>query len=627
MHNSKIIALVLLLLSAFAGYWGYQFNSYSYATLVIEAKTSDLGKRLVSVVAAETGKTEVVSFVVGDDSGADSFYTIGLPSRPASIKIPPLSANGRFQINRIILKNRLISYAFNGKGECSQITKKDGVIQREACQANSPGLTVNVDQSLTISSIPAKGFENSLNVRIVTALLSSSAVLLGWIWLLWPYFRQNPASGIQEYLSRAAWMLFLAVYLYQYYQIWIHAVDVPYYEEWEYYFELGGLIDGFSWKWLFGFWDLHKIVFTKLLAWLSWQLNDLNFAAQKIISYLVFGVMLLTVTRFKEKLLGRGEFPLFVLFMIFLLSPIAYANHAVAQMSQTHFVLLFSVLAVPYAINRDISIKSALLFCLCAIASMYSYSHGLAFTAVYLVAMTCYILSGILRKTVNRKTGLSILLTSYLLIALALLFWFYGDRKPTAWALLFPTDFRFWECLLNLVGLGFGFQKEGLFSGLICLLLTLIPCLLLLLKNETRWEVETWQIVTAILGILAALGAICVGRGGLVGTDKSSRYAEFAFLLIPYASMAWWLLLRNRSWRKHFLAVFWIFCLISYRDDFATSVVYRDLEHLDNLVLECVESYVQGTGDGSCPETNPTPLGPRFERAKSFGVNFTKQFK
>jgi hypothetical protein len=185
----------------------------------------------------------------------------------------------------------------------------------------------------------------------------------------------------------------------------------------------------------------------------------------------------------------------------------------------------------------------------------------------------------------------------------------------------------FWKCFINLVGLGFGFREEGLFSGILCLTISLLPCFLLFYKNNTRWETSTWQIVTAILGILAALAAICIGRGSLLGSSKSSRYAEFAFLLIPYSSIAWWLLLKGSNRRGVFLTVLWVFCLITYRDDWAASVIYRDIEQLDLKTLECVESYSLGVGDGLCPETYPEPIGKYYDRAKKYGVNFTRQFK
>ncbi len=628
MAINKLLIASLIAISVVSGLIGFHVSRYNAATLIIETKTLEMGVRQVSIVNAKNSSTDKVKFTIGDNTGADCFYAIGLPAMPpSSITIPPLASVGQYQIDRIILENKQVSYSWGSSIGCNKKTKKNGKILHEPCNLDSPLLLAMPDDSLKISAIPEEGFYNSYNFRIATALVCGLGLLLCGIWILSLFPGQKPILEYKEYLSRTAIVLFILVYLYQYSVIWGNAVDVPYWEEWKYYFGPNGLIDGFSLKWLFSVWDYHKIVFTKLIAWLSLNLSSLDFAQQKRINYIIFGFMLLAVYRFKSRVIGKGDFPYFILFMLFMLSPIAYANHAVAQMSQTHFVILFSVVALNYVADSENSIKSAILFCCCILAAMFSYSHGLAFAAVYLVCKSCYVFCCDYTKPDRKRYALLSLCICYLVIGLGYFIWLYVDKQPAPpWSLLSPFDIKFWQCIINLVGLGFGFREESMLTGILCLSITILPVILLVKNKDTRWESRTWQIVTAILGVLAALGAISIGRGSLLGASKSSRYAEFAFMLIPYAAIAWWILLEKTKWRGLFLAAFWFFCLISYKDNWASSIIYRDMKQLDQKTLECIENYSRRGGDGLCPETYQEPIGIYFDRAKKYGVNFTRQF-
>jgi hypothetical protein len=74
------------------------------------------------------------------------------------------------------------------------------------------------------------------------------------------------------------------------------------------------------------------------------------------------------------------------------------------------------------------------------------------------------------------------------------------------------------------------------------------------------------------------------------------------------------------------IALLWGYCFTAYLDNWSYGI-YRDLQQIGFLNLECVGRYAAGKGDGICPETHVKPIGRYFDAARSLDAHFTRQFR
>lgn len=625
MNTTNIYMAVLFLASLLLGAVVYVTSGFDAATLVIDARTLEKGRGEVHVEHAGTRQVDTLQFEIGDDQGAASFYTVGLPAaRLERLTIAPLARQGNYEISRITLSNDSVSYILDAQGGCTQKLLRNGLMQRQPC-SQGPVMEFAPDGAMVINSIPDVGVEKKPLARVATAIMVALLIFCSGIWLLRPVEPGRWQSRTHCLAVRVGWLLVATLYSYHLYMVCKYAVDIPFFEEWE-YFRPQSLTKDFSWSWLFAFADYHRIVTTKLVVWLNLKLFSLDFAWQKIFNFLAFGCLICAVVAFKERVVGKGGFTFFPAFVLFVLSPIAYENHVVAFQLQIHLVLISLLCTLLVAFRERPSIVSTAVFCLLSLLMIYSYSAGLVAGVVLLLCRSLFRVTTMAAGKIPLKEGLVEIALNWVLIVPGLVFWFSGYHKVGKLPpLILPTDARFWDTFLNLVSFGFGFRVENVVPGVVCLVVTILPVILLLMRKDRRIEVSTWQILAAILAILGALAAMSTGRGSFIGASKTSRYAEFGFLLIPFASIAWWLVIRDRPRRYAWLAILWVGCFVSYLNDWSFSV-YRDVKQIDTATLECVEQYAREGGDGVCNETYYRPIGEYFERARQLDVHFTRQF-
>ncbi|OGU06108.1 MAG: hypothetical protein A2X82_06270 [Geobacteraceae bacterium GWC2_55_20] len=614
--------LILVAVSLLAGIFAYRYCEFSPLTLVLEAKTLRKGVGTVTVEQGGSRGSVTRTFEIQDDQGQKTMYLVELPAGSLkSVKVAPLAPSGQFSLDRIILSNDATVYSWDEWGQCSRRTLRQGVLTREACDADSPVLAATADSSVVISSLSLAESGKSQPARFMVALVAALGVFGGGFWLFRPNRGSSSGGVVRSFAVRSAWLVLVMLYAYQLYLVNRYAVDLPYEDEWD-YFKASALSQEFSWSWLLAFHNEHRIVLTKLLAWVNLKFFGLDFALQKILNMILFGGLLVVLVRFKDSVVGRDSFPIFPLFLVFLLSPIARENHLWAFQSQFHLVLLFSVAALITAYNLKIDCSSAWGTGLLMLLAMYTFSAGAVFAVVYLSCISVYVLSGIARGEVGLGAGRRFLLIVGSLTAVGMLLLFHGYVTPP-WPppRLYPTNFRFWDYYMNIISFGFGFSTVSILPGIVCLLWVLCPPILLLWRRETRWQPATWQIVTALLSILAVLAAISMGRGNF-GEPKTSRYAEIGFMLIPYAALAWWLVVKDGGRWKIVPVFLWFFCFAGYFNDWSADK-YAEAKQIDLYNLECVEGYFTGIGDGVCQgRTTPQDL----DRAKAMGARFTRQF-
>jgi hypothetical protein len=432
------------------------------------------------------------------------------------------------------------------------------------------------------------------------------------------------SQGVMGILARASWFAVFVVFVWHLYLICIYSVDVPFHDDWL-YFAPDSLTWEFPWRWIYSFFSEHRIVPTKLMAWLNLRLFGLDYGLQKIINFVIFGGVIGALAVLKNRVVGKGEFVLFPLFLLFLLSPVAYENHRWGFQSQFHFVLIFSNLALCYAFPAKIKNKHALLFCLFSCAAMYSFSAGVVLTAITLGFMAIFVIIGIVRGAIEPSTY-RLWFGVFIVMVIVALLWAHGYVRPhDEWSqeYVLPHRAAFWDYFLNLLSYSFGFERVSIFPGIVCMLLLVVPIIMLLVRRESRCLSSVWVILAAVVGVLIVLGLISMSRTYLnFYGSKTSRYTEIGFMLIPYMSMAWWLALRPGKVRTTILSLLWFICFFSYQNDWSPQP-YREAKQVDYYTLDCVESYFDGTGNGVCQGRTTKD---DIERARSLGSHFTRQF-
>jgi hypothetical protein len=423
------------------------------------------------------------------------------------------------------------------------------------------------------------------------------------------------------------WAPVIALYLYQFAMIRRCAVDVPYWDEWE-YFAPGALPNGLTWQWLFTFHNEHRIVLTKLMAWLNMKFFGLDFALQQMFNFALFGCLLAALYFLMTKVTGDDRFSYFPLFMIFLLSPLNYQNHLWAFQSQFHLVLLFSVLALAAAFTERITLLSLSLFAMLVLLAMYSFSAGPVFSLVFLVCFMVYIAAARLHSHITGALALASLAIGGGCVGTGLVFWFHGYSKPPLHPeMVLPFTAKFWIFFLHLAGLGFGYTSpdadRGWIVGVICLVVAVLPVVLLLINSENRWTPGSWAVISGTAAVLAVLAAITMGRADLEALSEP-RYNEFAFMLIPFAALAWWLALPRGHIRLVVMCLLWMLCFIGYSGKWSFGI-YREVNFQRESALACIADYYEGAGNGSCQMSYDVPISGHIDQAVLLQAGFARR--
>ena len=343
--NIKRMQLALLLLvAAAAGLFCYSQSKYTSATLALQVKTFTKGERFVDIIDGN-GVKIVRHFILGDDTGAACFYTVELPRiLAAKILIAPLDRSGAFEVDRILLQFDSVHYGWSPEG-CVQLTFIGGSTLREKCQDDAPELTVNNDRSFTLTGIPEKRILQSPTIRASMAFLLASCIMIAGLWLRLPLKNAVRNTLPEEYGVRLIWLGLVVIYMMQFFAIWHYSVDLPFWEEWDYFLP-HALPRGLSSEWLLGFENYHRVIPTKLMAWLNYRLFGLDFTLQKLVNYLIFGCLLVLVAKLKQAIAGKESFKIFPVFLLFMISPIAFENHANSYQSQIHLVLVLTTVTL-----------------------------------------------------------------------------------------------------------------------------------------------------------------------------------------------------------------------------------------------------------------------------------------
>lgn len=628
MITSKLLNIIWTLLAVLIWLTVYNALEYGATSLVIEAQTFEGGIRKLHIVD-DAGNSYTTTFELNGKWGILSpepgkrMYVVELPTvKVRAISIEPLALPGLIAINRITLSDDVVSYTWNEEGACAKKNWQPVVKNYELCKENHPLLNIASDGSITIESIVDVGRKLSTEVRSFWAVVAAASWMC-CLWLAQRVFRHGSNEDKVKRLGEMApWLALVSGYLFHLFLVGKYAMNVPYFDEWD-YFDINGKLgvpDSLSLAWLFDFWSEHIIAPTKLLIWLNLKLFSLNLIYDKIFNYLVYGLLILAIIALKKRVVGKGEFAYFPAFLIFLLSPLAHENHLWGFQSQTHFFLLLSIVPLYFAYQKPTTYKAAAIFCLLLSVNIFTFGAGVVVAVVYMACNVIYTIAAVFKKQTPPEKAFKII-TAFILALLPCLYFRFHGYEKAAWTPppVSPLTADYWSYFSNILSLGVGFVDSNALPGIIWLLIIGVPVMLLIINSKSRWEPSTWRVATAILGLIVVLGAISYGRGGF-NEPKTSRYAEYGLMLIPLVSLAWWLVLKNNLNRVVVLSLLWLCLFISFLDTWSAQP-YREKKQMDIFHLECIESYFEGTGDDVC-QGNKRGL----DRAAQLGVSFTRQF-
>ncbi|ATB38441.1 hypothetical protein CYFUS_003876 [Cystobacter fuscus] len=410
--------------------------------------------------------------------------------------------------------------------------------------------------------------------------------------------------------------------------VWHYAVDIPYWDEWEMLRPEAFPSEHLSLDWLFARHNEHRIVTTKLVHWLFFRLSGWNHIGLIVFNFLFFGLLLLAMARLMRRAVPDLPVVAVMAFLLFLQTPLNYENHLWGFQLQFHFLLLMLCLGIMMLFDEQQRSGWLVSGAVLLVMGAYSFSSGIT---AGLAAMGVFVGFKALRAlraqdTATKPRELAQLGAAGLItlagIAAAALGQRHLDGHPE---FTLPHQSKFWVYLVNLVGLGFGFEQQSELVGTLCLLAVVVPVGWLLLRSRLRLTSAQWMLVAMIAAVGAALATITLGRAGFgVVSAKSSRYMEIAFLLVPLTAAIWWSVLE--PWtkaRRTALVVLWTGCLIGAAND--VSLKYYRAQRDERMEgVACARQYYLNGGEANCGRLYPVPIPERLDRARQLKLSFVE---
>lgn len=407
-----------------------------------------------------------------------------------------------------------------------------------------------------------------------------------------------------------------------------YAVNIPFYDEWE-AVTPSGFIANPTLQELFSQHNEHRIVTTKLLTLLLYQVDGWNNVTHQALNFVIYGLLIVVLAYIIKKCVPQLPGWVLLCFIVFLLSTVNWENHFWAFQTQFHFSLLFLLLSIWFLFNENQEWHKITVGIFFSWLAIYSLSSGLVEIVAVLLGYSCFKLLRIRQSDGgNRFKEILELAAALALIGGAIGLYFVGYVKPQYHPpLALPYQRIFWEYFLNLLSGGFGYVSQTKWPGSLIFLFVLAPVLGEIWKRRFQLTPKTWIIIISIIAVLASLSSITMGRANFgVGQSKSSRYAEIIQMLIPLSVAMWVIFLDNYKNGRYFvLAAFWIFCVISFLTFWNFSRPYSMASQGKNKGLECVRNFYLNGGDGNCPTIYPVPIADRLEFDRTLKLSFVKE--
>ncbi len=386
------------------------------------------------------------------------------------------------------------------------------------------------------------------------------------------------------------------------------SVNLPFGDEWD---QTEAWNSNLIWNWLAKPHNEHRIVPTKIEAWVFGQWTGANYRWQQIFNFVIFGVLAGIAIAFFYRISTLPRIWVWA-FFLFLLSTANFENHLWAFQSQFHFFLLFGFLAA-FSYFSLTPWRAALFGSLFSVAAIYSFSAGVILAGAVTLGYFGF-----------RRKDWAPALFALFFVGIGIVLWKSGNAEATGHLpKVSIISFQFFELFMNLVSFGFGIQRVSWWVGAGCFVFVLLPWGLLVRRFYSLSESErraVFGLGSLVLGILAILASIAISRATLgVMASKTSRYHEIAYFLIPLSAAGW--ALRLKVNRDKFLKCFWIFVFCCYADNWGLNG-YRWMQANRLEGQKCLRELIEKGGDGICKKIHPGSLTTRLNRARDLNLSF-----
>ncbi|MGZ3744003.1 MAG: hypothetical protein ACXVB1_13730 [Pseudobdellovibrionaceae bacterium] len=398
----------------------------------------------------------------------------------------------------------------------------------------------------------------------------------------------------------------------------LNTVNIPQGDEWDSLTQ-NALPSGFTFNYLFGFHNEHRLVFTNLVNYFFFVVSDWNAQYQVIFNYIIFSSLVIFLMRFQKKHIPSASKAIWIL-PFFLTSPLLVDNHVVGIQSVFHFCLLFGVISVFYATREKLRTADVWISAVGGLCAVYSLAAGMFF------ALTSFLVLGyrLFIEPKNSWQEMTLKGLALLGIVMGVGAWFVGFHSPAGHPpLTWPHDTEFWYFLANLISLGFGFKTS---NGLLAFVALGIVIFTLGRSFKKAFSFKDQYFSLAFFGslaVIAALGSIALSRAGFgIGQAKTSRYAEISILLVPFMGwLLWGLSLQSLKYKKAIKYYIW-FLFIGFAGDFSYSRYFTVAQERRDS-LECISKYYRGENKTAyCPLSYPVSMVEILENAKKLKLSF-----
>ena len=430
---------------------------------------------------------------------------------------------------------------------------------------------------------------------------------------------------LSAYLYGLSLAIFGYLFFKQGYYIFKSAIDLPILDDWE---AVGPerIPEHLNWEWLLAPHNEHRILFTRLQAYILYNINFWDVRVHIQLNYVIYGfICALILWQIFKSTKNFYEAALVTLFANGLNSQFIAGNHLWAYQSHFHFVLLFPILGIQLLFARKDSTALFFFGVLCLAACSFSFSTGVVSSFVLTLASMTDVLFKLKFRNLNIRVGIVRL---FILSAVMIpCFYFHIINHAVNIyhaAPVSPFYFLFWDYFFNIYSLGFGYAEISSLLGFICF----TPILFLFFLNfkKTFADRGSIQNTLLLLNILIFIGVIAYGRGNFpIASSHSYRYCEFSAQIAALSALLILRLPKNILKFSALLILFVAF-LIGTQDAWLYRKNYKRIFDQRTENLKCINDYIhQRRFDATCPGLYPGDLKDHIEIAREMNVSFIQK--
>lgn len=418
---------------------------------------------------------------------------------------------------------------------------------------------------------------------------------------------------------------FVSLFLVHFAFVWKSSVNIPSDDEWSVFRSPAP----FSLSWILSQHNEHRIVTTKFVIWLLYQLTGWNLRAHIILNFIIFGVTVGWLIWVVRQLEPRMRLWVILSFAVFLLSPVLWMNHLIGLQVCFHFWLLSLLISTYFLFGSIQTWRRLAIGVLATIVSLYSLGTGMISGPTVIFLFCVFKVDRAVSAPSRQERAHEIKQLGFVAVAAvsAIVVWFVGFLKPNnSRGLALPFAVSFWRQFLNLVAFGFGIDRISSVLGGICLLIVVVPVVMQVIQKRGKLSTAQWTINVTVIAIVFTLASVAAGRAPFgIEWSKTSRYAEIGMPLIILSAVSWSCLLQRRKIiRVPVLVSLWFFCLISFSNNWSFHT-YREVAATKRIGALCAQVYYANGGDGLCPHLWPTSLAAPFDRARQMNLSFYRE--